>query len=283
MADTVGPAIREKFTRAKRVVLQMDNAPPHVGGGNYDGLEVAMNKNNRLPRIEVMFQPPNSPDLNLNDLGVFHSLQQSYKVMRVRAKLKAAKRLQPSHEASVPGSERAVRAVVRDARRRSDAAPSKSDDSDNSASFAQTPSPTPAARDAEGCRAFHRGESDADMPCIVYRRPGDAPHESGDGSWVRCDARGGWWHVACVKDFNSTTPLPSANSSFVCALCRVGSNAVLFDDSDIVDGQDAWCTVFDVDVPVRYGLDNEDRSVGVCSCVVGGDAVVDIDKNCRKL
>jgi hypothetical protein len=40
--------------------------------------------------IKIVFQPANSPDLNLNDLGVFYSMQQMYRIVRTRAKLKAA-------------------------------------------------------------------------------------------------------------------------------------------------------------------------------------------------
>jgi transposase len=263
-ASTVGPVIRSRFADAPRVILQMDNASPHVGKGNFRALEETLNEEDEKPYIEIKFQPPNSPDLNLNDLGVFHALAQMTKVIRTRAKMKAAKRNVPSepleNAIGTRGARRAIRSatsllaqpVVALARAQPDV---------------MTSSPAGVAEDTIGCRAHHNDESDADMPCIACGRAGNEPAENGDGSWVRCDANGGWWHRYCVQTWHKKAPLPkSDNSSFVCALCRMGSNIVLTNVEDDVDERAAWSSVFDVDVPVRYGLDSPEalwRSVNI--------------------
>lgn len=54
------------------VVLQIDNAPPHVGKRNIERLnEFGASED---VRIRVVTQPPQSPDFNVLDLVLFHSL-----------------------------------------------------------------------------------------------------------------------------------------------------------------------------------------------------------------
>jgi hypothetical protein len=262
--ETVGPTIRSAFADAPRVILQMDNASPHVGKGNFEGLQEVLNGEGEQPFIEIKFQPPNSPDLNLNDLGVFHALSQMTKVVRTRAKMKAAKRNVPSAPLENAIGTRGARRVIRSA---SSALAQPIVAVARAQPDVMTSSPAGAAEDTIGCKAHHNDESDADMPCIACGRAGQEPAENGDGSWVRCDANGGWWHRYCVQTWHKKAPLPkSDNCSFVCALCRMGSNVVLTNVEDDVDERAAWSSVFDVDVPVRYGLDSVDalwRSVNI--------------------
>jgi hypothetical protein len=260
----LAPLIRSRFAEAPRVILQMDNASPHVGKGNFEALERVLNDEDEKPFIEIKFQPPNSPDLNLNDLGVFHALAQMTKVIRTRAKMKAAKRNVPSaplvDAIGTRGARRAIRSASSVLAQPVDAVARSQPD-------VMTSSPAGVAEDTIGCRAHHNNESDADMPCIACGRAGQEPAENGDGSWVRCDANGGWWHRYCVQTWHKKALLPkSDNSSFVCAICRMGSNFVLTNVDDDVDEGAAWSSVFDVDVPVRYGLDSPEalwRSVNI--------------------
>ncbi|ETW04714.1 hypothetical protein H310_03867 [Aphanomyces invadans] len=68
----VVPAIKATFpTSNKRVVLQHDNATPHGGITSADLLSVSTDGWSFVVRC----QPPNSPDLNVLDLGFFSSLQ----------------------------------------------------------------------------------------------------------------------------------------------------------------------------------------------------------------
>jgi len=262
--ETVGPLIRSTFAEAPRVILQMDNASPHVGKGNFEALERVLNEEREKPYIEIKFQPPNSPDLNLNDLGVFHALAQMTKVIRTRAKMKAAKRNVPSaplvDAIGTRGARRAIRSASSVLAQPVDAVARSQPDM-------MTSSPAGVAEDTIGCKAHHNNESDADMPCIACGRAGQEPAENGDGSWVRCDANGGWWHRYCVQTWHKKALLPKSDtSSFVCAICRMGSNFVLTNVDEDVDEGAAWSSVFDVDVPVRYGLDSPEalwRSVNI--------------------
>lgn len=76
ITEKVIPAIKEKWpvgSRNMNIVVQHDNAPPHkkvdedmlmAAGARSDGFN-----------ISFMFQPPNSPDYNVLDLGFFAAIQ----------------------------------------------------------------------------------------------------------------------------------------------------------------------------------------------------------------
>lgn len=67
MMHKVIPSIKRKMNFASNVTIQQDNARPHVGKNN-------VSKLNGVDGITVINQPANSPELNVNDLGFFHSL-----------------------------------------------------------------------------------------------------------------------------------------------------------------------------------------------------------------
>ncbi|KAF0723092.1 hypothetical protein Ae201684P_000200 [Aphanomyces euteiches] len=77
--NKVIPAIKASFPSAnKRVVLQHDNATPH--GSITDAELAAVSTGGR--QFVLRRQPPNSPDLNVLDLGFFASIQSlQYKTM----------------------------------------------------------------------------------------------------------------------------------------------------------------------------------------------------------
>jgi len=73
LINQILPAIREKFPAARGIVrIQQDNAGPHilptdeafVAASSLDGWN-----------IQLTCQPPNSPDMNVLDLGYFNALQ----------------------------------------------------------------------------------------------------------------------------------------------------------------------------------------------------------------
>jgi hypothetical protein len=147
------PKIREQFADAELVYLQIDNAPGHTGKDNSTEIERAVNEDGQKPFIKIVFQPANSPDLNLNDLGVFYSMQQMYRVIRTRAKLKAAARQIESAPLAGGVGTRGQRAAAAVGARSS--APAMRRDA--------TPSPTPKPSLPIGCAGFHNNEADADM------------------------------------------------------------------------------------------------------------------------
>jgi hypothetical protein len=277
ITNETAPLIRAQFSAAELVVLQLDNAPGHVGKGNIDDIERAVNKYDESPTIKIVFQPPNSPDLNLNDLGLFHSMQKKYRVLRTRAKLKAAAR-QLASAPFVGGIGTRGQRAAEAAGARLSVLPMQRD---------STPSPTPPAQLPLGCARFHNNESDADMPCIKCAKAGNLPADCGDGSWVRCDANGGWWHVACVRAWHEVVALPAKDSSaWVCALCRVGSSAQVGrggdddDEDDEDEAEEAWSSVFDVEVPMRYGLDDHEALWGTVRAAWADVGSQMIDKLC---
>ena len=61
------------WLRGKKFVIQQDGARPHTASDTISDLEKAGTGEGWTPII--MTQPPNSPDVNINDLGFFHSLK----------------------------------------------------------------------------------------------------------------------------------------------------------------------------------------------------------------
>ncbi|VFQ97172.1 unnamed protein product, partial [Cuscuta campestris] len=74
LIHTVIPAIREKWPNflSKEIVIQQDNARPHILGND---LEFVMASTTNGFQITLTNQPPNSPDLNILDLGFFRAIQ----------------------------------------------------------------------------------------------------------------------------------------------------------------------------------------------------------------
>ena len=72
MTKDVIPAVRNKMNFTDNIVIQQDNARPHVGKRNVERIDEfgAVGGSS----ISVMKQPALSPELNTNDLGFFHSL-----------------------------------------------------------------------------------------------------------------------------------------------------------------------------------------------------------------
>jgi hypothetical protein len=70
------------FLRGEHVIVQQDGARAHTGRGNVE-------KFNELGReggwhIEVVTQPAQSPDLNINDLGFFRSMKTRVEALKAR-------------------------------------------------------------------------------------------------------------------------------------------------------------------------------------------------------
>lgn len=72
MSDKIMPAISNKMHWCKNIFIQMDNARPHVGKTNVQRLNDF--GDSLIPTVTVMNQPAQSPELNITDIGLFHSL-----------------------------------------------------------------------------------------------------------------------------------------------------------------------------------------------------------------
>lgn len=72
MYNEVMPIVSNKMNWCKNVFIQMDNARPHVGKNNVQKLNDF--GDSLIPTVTVTNQPTQSPDLNINDIGLFHSL-----------------------------------------------------------------------------------------------------------------------------------------------------------------------------------------------------------------
>jgi hypothetical protein len=73
MINKVIPAIHEQWPdEGKTIYIQQDNAPSHVKSDDNAMLDaIALTGRD----IRILKQPPNSPDMNILDLGFFRSLQ----------------------------------------------------------------------------------------------------------------------------------------------------------------------------------------------------------------
>ncbi|KAJ0493572.1 hypothetical protein HanRHA438_Chr12g0556251 [Helianthus annuus] len=74
LIDKVLPAIRDKWPQGHTgpIFIQQDNAKPH---NNIDDEQFIQEASRDGFDIRLRFQPPNSPDLNVLDLGFFHAIQ----------------------------------------------------------------------------------------------------------------------------------------------------------------------------------------------------------------
>ncbi|XP_074315129.1 uncharacterized protein LOC141651310 [Silene latifolia] len=74
LLEKVIPAIKAKWplNASGNIWIQQDNAKPHISPKDLDFLEVAKSDGFDM---ELICQPPNSPDLNILDLGFFRSIQ----------------------------------------------------------------------------------------------------------------------------------------------------------------------------------------------------------------
>ncbi|CAN0504623.1 unnamed protein product, partial [Discosporangium mesarthrocarpum] len=73
MIDEVIPAIKARMPRppGHTIFVRQDGAKPHTGRGAMEAIQAKAGDG-----IILETQPSNSPDLNVNDLGFFHSIQQ---------------------------------------------------------------------------------------------------------------------------------------------------------------------------------------------------------------
>ncbi|CAM9248517.1 unnamed protein product, partial [Discosporangium mesarthrocarpum] len=73
MIDKVISSIKARMPRppGHTIFVQQDGAKPHTGGGVIEAIQAKAGDS-----IILETQPGNSPDLNVNDLGFFHSIQQ---------------------------------------------------------------------------------------------------------------------------------------------------------------------------------------------------------------
>ncbi|XP_026458696.1 uncharacterized protein LOC113359240 [Papaver somniferum] len=75
LINKVFPAIRSKWPRSSNmepIFIQQDNAKPHINPNDQEFLEDASKDGFD---IRLSFQPPNSPDFNVLDLGYFRAIQ----------------------------------------------------------------------------------------------------------------------------------------------------------------------------------------------------------------
>ena len=73
--EKVIPAVKQNWPvgrRGEKIYIQQDNARPHPSGKDKD-ISSACTADNW--NIECVFQPANSPDMNILDLGYFNSIQ----------------------------------------------------------------------------------------------------------------------------------------------------------------------------------------------------------------
>ncbi|CAH9069359.1 unnamed protein product [Cuscuta europaea] len=74
LINTVLPAIKEKWPSqlSKEIIIQQDNARPHISHDDAEYVSASMADGFT---ITLTNQPPNSPDLNILDLGFFRAIQ----------------------------------------------------------------------------------------------------------------------------------------------------------------------------------------------------------------
>ena len=74
MTEDVFPAIRLAYAHEAKVFVQQDGASPHTGKQMIERLNRIGAAFKTGPKLEVVQQPPNSPDMNICDLSFFRAL-----------------------------------------------------------------------------------------------------------------------------------------------------------------------------------------------------------------
>jgi len=74
IAHFVAPKIRRVMPWCDEITIQLDNAPPHSRTAHIAKL-INKQRSDRHIKLTFVKQPPQSPDTNVNDLGLYHSLQ----------------------------------------------------------------------------------------------------------------------------------------------------------------------------------------------------------------
>ena len=82
MSKKVFPAVVKAFkdTKIKKVIVQQDGASPHTGQDTVAKLNAIGAK--LSPKIVVITQPAQSPDMNINDLAFFRALDTAVRKQR---------------------------------------------------------------------------------------------------------------------------------------------------------------------------------------------------------
>ena len=86
MCENIIPAIREKWPTTQwndpafTITVQQDGATPHKINNDARWLGF-LQEQGLQNKIKLVTQPPNSPDLNINDLGFFRALQTQYHML----------------------------------------------------------------------------------------------------------------------------------------------------------------------------------------------------------
>lgn len=79
LVEKLPPAIKEKWRFGHDLLLpiyiQQDNAKPHINSDDHIFMEAARSLISENLDIRLRFQPANSPDLNVLDLGFFRAIQ----------------------------------------------------------------------------------------------------------------------------------------------------------------------------------------------------------------
>lgn len=74
LLEKIIPTIKSKWPTncSKNIVIQQDNAKSHINDNDMDFINVAQSDGFHISFVN---QPRNSPDLNINDLGLFRIIQ----------------------------------------------------------------------------------------------------------------------------------------------------------------------------------------------------------------
>ena len=185
----IAAAIRQALPNVKRVVVQHDNASAHVGKGNVSRILDEINEGGVLPRIDIESQPANSPDTNVCDLGLFSSLKTHVRKHRSLEK----------HRAYTLKSMTPVEV-------------DDDDECDEERDDESSLSPLPEL--TCGIKRLVKGKHERGSLCAACIETVED-----DRNAIKCGARGGWWHVDCLRVKPSAAALSKRDAWWACPQC----------------------------------------------------------------
>ena len=191
--DGIADTIRSKLPNTRKVVVQHDNAPAHVGKDVVQRILDAINDEATTPVIVIEAQPANSPDTNVCDLGLFRSLKVNVRKHRSIEKHRSyvLKSLAASSDNDSAG-----------------------DDDDNADRDDSSSSSSLLPELSCGIKRLVKGKDERGSLCVEC----ETTVEDGRNA-IKCDIRGGWWHVDCLAVRPSDAALRDDDAWWACPQC----------------------------------------------------------------
>lgn len=185
MLEDVIPAARKCYEGYPWITFQMDNARPH-GNREFANLIESEANEEPGPRVRIVYQPAQSPDMNVCDLGIFRSMHVGTRTLRARGTAENEGDLQDSddeEEENNWGEEN----------------PSALVDSQNARGVSSSAESEVGVGERVVCGwSKSRDRDGVSNRCSICNGKERNLTQYGK-EWIACKSRRSWYHLACLR------------------------------------------------------------------------------------